>query len=515
VSAEPRWLRVALFALALALLLQGAYHWWPRTVDDAFITFHYAQNLADGHGAVFNPGERVEGYSSPSWMIGSATVVALGLDPVTAAKWAGLLAAVCLLFVLYRGLDATGVAGWGAGAATLLAGSSFVLWTWSVSGMETTAYALLFFSGLMLLAHDRASNANSALASIVLGAAALTRPEGLAFWVLGLAVQPFTGSRESRLRRTAAYAMPGLALLAHFAWRLAYYGSLLPNTYYAKTGGGLRMWRQGLDGLSGFVAEPAHLAWLAAAAAGLVVGIVRPATRRAVTIVALATLGHLAYVVSVGDDGLFVHRFYVPVLAPLAWLAGQLLRRDESGSTRTRALATIGVVAIAVTVPLSAWKFHSTMVPALTGVAAPYLEGNVKLGRHLAETRPASTVIAVASAGAIPYYSRLQTIDMYGLNDPRIARGPFPEGVRGRIMKWDNAYVLSRRPDLIVINRGYFRADDPWAEQAARDPAPLLAAPMDRDLFEHLRIDGSYAPRIIRFDDGSVFYVFERIAAAP
>ena len=42
----------------------------------------------------------------------------------------------------------------------------------------------------------------------------------------------------------------------------------------------------------------------------------------------------------------------------------------------------------------------------------------------------------------------------------------------------------------------------------------LLAAPMDRDLFEKVQQDGSYSPRIIRFDDGSVFYVFERIAAA-
>ena len=37
--------------------------------DDAFITFRYAANLAHGHGLVFNPGERVEGYSNFLWTV--------------------------------------------------------------------------------------------------------------------------------------------------------------------------------------------------------------------------------------------------------------------------------------------------------------------------------------------------------------------------------------------------------------------------------------------------------------
>ena len=37
---------------------------------------------------------------------------------------------------------------------------------------------------------------------------------------------------------------------------------------------------------------------------------------------------------------------------------------------------------------------------------------------------------------------------------------------------------------------------------------------MDRDLFERVGLDGSYAARIVRFEDGSVFYVFERNGAA-
>lgn len=32
--------------------------------DDAMISMHYAWNLSHGHGLVWNPGERVEGYTN-------------------------------------------------------------------------------------------------------------------------------------------------------------------------------------------------------------------------------------------------------------------------------------------------------------------------------------------------------------------------------------------------------------------------------------------------------------------
>ena len=37
--------------------------------DDAFITMRYARNFAQGLGLVFNPGERVEGFTSFLWTI--------------------------------------------------------------------------------------------------------------------------------------------------------------------------------------------------------------------------------------------------------------------------------------------------------------------------------------------------------------------------------------------------------------------------------------------------------------
>jgi hypothetical protein len=42
----------------------AAFHLDQWGFDDAFTSYRYAENLVQGHGLVFNPGERVEGYSN-------------------------------------------------------------------------------------------------------------------------------------------------------------------------------------------------------------------------------------------------------------------------------------------------------------------------------------------------------------------------------------------------------------------------------------------------------------------
>jgi hypothetical protein len=435
-------------------------------------------------------------------------MIALGIDPVVASKWVGLLAAGALSVAVYVALRASGVRNWGAGLATCAVGGSFVLQLWSVAGMETAAYATLFFAALAIASCKGKTVRGALWASAFLAAASLTRPEGLMFWGLGFAL--YLHGCRTQPRRLLAYALPGLAIALHFAFRFAYYGSPFPNTYYAKTGGGLRMWGQGLDGLTGFISEPAIAILMSAAFVGLVVGLSKQETRNAAAIMGVAALLHLGWVVSVGDDGLSEYRFYVPIVGPVAFLIGLLFHGSgvmplRGAAPRERLLAGFGALAIFIAVPLSVSHFHSDALPGLRWGMSKYLEGNIKLGRHLAATRDPTTLVAVPSAGAIPFYSRLPTIDMYGLNDAHIARVPFPEDVPGRMMKWDNAYVLSQNPDLIVINRGYRRPGE---------KRRLSLAPMDRDLIDRLQLDHRYGRTSIQFDDDSSFYVYERVSGA-
>ena len=67
------------------------------------------------------------------------------------------------------------------------------------------------------------------------------------------------------------------------------------------------------------------------------------------------------------------------------------------------------------------------------------------------------TVIAASSIGALPYYADRPLIDMMGLTEPRIGRlnmermGQGPAGHE----KGDGNYVLLRRPDIVLFDKGH------------------------------------------------------------
>ena len=60
-------------ALLIAALLLVAFCYGSHlehSTDDAYITYRYARNLADGHGMVFNPGVHHLGTTAPGWAAG-------------------------------------------------------------------------------------------------------------------------------------------------------------------------------------------------------------------------------------------------------------------------------------------------------------------------------------------------------------------------------------------------------------------------------------------------------------
>ena len=57
------------FAAMAALFL-------PTTVDDSYIFFRFSENLAQGHGLAWNPGQvPVEGYTNFMWVVIGAVIV--------------------------------------------------------------------------------------------------------------------------------------------------------------------------------------------------------------------------------------------------------------------------------------------------------------------------------------------------------------------------------------------------------------------------------------------------------
>src|SRR5438132_5092913 len=167
-------------------------------IDDAFINFRFAENLAAGLGPVFNAGERVEGYTTPAWVFLLAGLHRLGAPLLGTAHVLGIAAAATT--VLVAGALATRAAPRlgalaGAFAAVLVAlHPGVVLWT--ASGMETCIFLLLVLLGVAAGTMTEAA----ALAGVLCGLAAITRPEAVLFGALVGAALAARAGRAAAVR---------------------------------------------------------------------------------------------------------------------------------------------------------------------------------------------------------------------------------------------------------------------------------------------------------------------------
>ena len=312
-----------LFLPWLVLLGWMAEASWFLT-DDAFISFRYVRNLLEGHGLVFNRGERVEGYSNFLWVLELALLWGVfGLRPEHAAPWlsvaftAGAIAAMLWWVARLPALQHRVLVGWMA-LGLVCSSATFAVWT-SGGGLETRQFTFFIVVAVVCLSLYRESRRALLAVSLSLAAAALTRPEGPLFAACCFAwyaVQRRADTgRWGDWRTAACLVVPFVVLVvAHFLFRYAYYGEWLPNTYYAKH---VRPWYE-----AGF-----RYLWAAALETGLylllplaVVSLVKGwHGRRCLTyaLPLLCIVSHMGYVARIGGDH-FEYRpldFYWPLLA--------------------------------------------------------------------------------------------------------------------------------------------------------------------------------------------------------
>ena len=211
----------------------------PRVIDDAYIIFRYAQNLLNGNGLVFNPGEPVFGITTPLFALLLATLgapmggAAAPFPTLALAVNALADAGTCLLLIrLGRALDRPPA---GILAALVWAVAPMSV-TFAIGGMETSVFILLTTATLYF--H---SSRQPAAAALCAGLSLTTRPDALifiGFWMLERARQAWGSGRRDRTHppigaaEIAGFLAP-VALWAVFAWST--YGSPIPNSIVAKT----------------------------------------------------------------------------------------------------------------------------------------------------------------------------------------------------------------------------------------------------------------------------------------
>lgn len=468
-----------LVGLLLAVLAAHMLHYGICTQDDAFISFRYAANLIGGDGLVYNPGEPVEGYTNFLWTVLLAGAMAAGLNPVTASVLGGLLAALALALAGWLLAEALLERPWIGLLVPAFIAMDAGLALEGMQGLETLLYAALLAWALLLTHHELQDPAAPPRSAVLLALAALTRPEGaVVFAGIGLARLLIARKLERRL-------LIGLGIFAvvvggHFAFRMSYYGSPLPNTFYAKVGTESAQLTRGLIYLAAFAAE--HIVLCTLAAVGALIATLRwkqqPATIR---LLLGFTACDLLYVAAVGGDFKETFRFIIPVMVPLALLAGLAVRHIPG----RWALAMVMLLALGVDARQSIPRASRAAV-----FRAADMERRLAVGSWLRENVPPTTTLAIHSAGTIPYAAGLYTIDMWGLSDPHIARKTIEgmgQGTAGH-EKTDYAYTFARGPDL------YLPEEDLLTAEPVRLLVPEDFPPDFEDRYKQLsiQIDGGW-----------------------
>ena len=502
------WLAWAAIIAATLVGLARAYV-GSIALDDAYITYRYARNLAETGALVYNPGQPENAFATtaPAYAVALAGLNRLGADIPWIAALGGVLGIVLAAWALGDGLRrASRASGFPWPEATGLAAGGLLAFApllWLVLGMEGLA-AL----GLTLLGFWCANRRQDTAAAALLALAVLLRFDAaaaVAAWGALLAVR--LRWRAWRPLALCAGLIVGIYGLMHLLLDVP-----LPSTLASKQAQvalgitGFFPNASYLDGASWIIAGYwRHAPWAAALLAVLaLVGLARMAvtwrgSRSAVradpaqsslgihhfiVLLLLWTGLHLALYVGLGvTPYLWYYLPFVVMLSALAavglttaacalpgapaWLRplalGLLAAMCATGIVRTHQ-AMQQQVQVYADLPVA--DPRSAVLP---GVQIPSYR---QAGEWLAANTPANATVGVADVGLIGYYSQRPMIDFWGLLDRDVA---------GALARRDLVWALYHyQPDYLALYGeaplfGYDIFKDRWF-QSAYEPVHRVPA---------------------------------------
>ncbi len=454
-----------------------------RTIDDAYITYRYSQNVLEGHGLVYNPGERVLGTTTPLYagllalsglVFGGARAPFPGISLVinTIAD-----ALTCLLLInIGRKLNVR----WAGVSAALAWAVLPYSVTFAIGGLETSVFVLIL-TGLITLYLEQ----NYTLTALLAALSLLTRPDAaLLLLPLGLDRLFLAIRKGVRIHwpEAAAFALPLVFWIAPAA---LFYGSPIPNSIAAKTSA------YNLPAEAAFIRFLQHYATpfmdnLTFGSAGIAIGLVGyfflnltgglrliRENYRSWSWVVFPWLWFAAY--SIANP--LVFRWYLTPPLPsfiFTLLAGvEFVRRDiTAGRLKSLAGPVILLMLIGPSLlVLRGWTWDPDHGPRTPAPDMAWIQLELKYQEaadYLSSImeQPEDTVLAAGDIGALGYYTDARILDTLGLISPE-AIPYYPTQPEYYV----NAYAVSPdlindlQPDFVVLlevygREGLFKNDD-------------------------------------------------------
>ena len=397
-----------LFLFILTVAVRLVFHLITNyTVDDALITFRYAENLAAGNGFVYSSGERVLGTSTPLYTLLLAVLNILHVGSLAGSLLINLAAAGMTSCVLFRWAD-----DFEARHLALLPVLAYAFFPRSVisdiCGLETGLFTFLATVSLYFLYRKKYLQAVM-IASI----AGITRPEGFALLIIAVAISIWN-QRRLRLLIPPLVGIGGWLLFSQL-----YFGGVIPNSAIAKHAlySGARVtgfW----DNLILVFVLRSPMSWLI----WLFFSIGMIVTWEKSRILLLSAFLALGYLFTLALSGTHIFFWYSAPIYPVIFLISNvglsyLLSRvgGESDERMRRVLSGLTVVltVAALTVAIV------IRLPGIESESLNYHNVHAAAGKYLLRTvAPGETVLA-EDIGYLGYFYRGSIIDRDGLVTPQ------------------------------------------------------------------------------------------------
>lgn len=437
------------FALAV-----GVRVWLWRQVpdfvyEDALIGYRFAENVSAGLGFVYNPGEPVQGSTTPLYVLLLAVFRMVGLSPFLVGPVLNLLAdagSVVLVGLVLRR--------WGRWSAVLgmaISAMSPIASMWAVSGLETGLYSFLCLLILYFVIIDRPWGWTLASVGVL-----LIRYDGII--AVGVAILAHT-LRSRRMPLPQIGVISGV-LVAWSAFSTWYFGSPIPQSIVAKAAL-YAAHSQGLNPtaarLLGIFVPQTILSVTALRAALLALGIAacRTFARPLWPLPVWAGLYYAVFLLS----RTHLHPWYlvppmhvVSILSVLGFLlvATSLLTRRPRGRAFLQQVAAAAVLT-AVLLVSGRWLLQTREIMT----TAQRYENSVRrpAGEWLQAHTPPGASVYLEPLGYVGYYSRRYVLDASGRITPSFVRLNLVEQF-GHCLKIEGSH-----PDLVVLRTFEARSD--------------------------------------------------------
>jgi len=446
-------LLVAEIALASLIAAYFIFYFWDEPIDDSFIPWRYARNLATGNGFVWNIGEGpVEGYTSFLWLIFLTSLFYFGLNPFFGVISVSVFSLAAVFYLTFRIAKKLSVVNARAGIIPALAVSLLIAlpysWMNAFDGLETIAASALYLTFIFFVLSYEESKRNSQLYALAILAflCGLMRPELLLLCssslLLMLIYNP--GYRWRIIKSVLLLSfLPGLA---YMAWRYHEFGLLFPLPFYVKIGNVTQERRAefAVSYVYAFCFE--FSPWIIGA---FLAHLAQDAThRKIIWYLKAPIIATMLLLLCVYPQMGMAYRFFMPIFPMLAILAAYgyikalttLWQRFQFPNIAI--YPTILLLFVMLITPSFHYAWRYLRISNIIEKAHLPCYG-VEIGQYLRKiSEPGEKPVLVSGdAGVMPYYSGWNHVDLFGLNDKHIATTEV----------LDAEYVFRKNPDLIIL----------------------------------------------------------------